>query len=135
MCFDSKIASPRNTPDGPVHQKQKKQHVRRGGRGYQEGGHIVLPEGGQQRLEDIQDVAPVRAQLSCVGPTCRQQACFRGGCGCGQSDAALSLGRNPNADALSLGRNPNTDAERYVPITGILWQGRPQVILVTAAYT
>lgn len=41
---------------------------------YQEGGHIVLPEGGQQGLEDIQDVAPVGAQLSCVGPTYKQPA-------------------------------------------------------------
>lgn len=41
-------------------------------KGYQEGGHVVLSEGGQQGLEDIQDVAPVRAQLSRVGPTCKR---------------------------------------------------------------
>ena len=74
MCFDSKFVVPKHTSDGLLHQKRSLQHFRRGRRGYQEGGHVVLPEGGQQRLEDIQDVAPVRAQLSCVGPSYKRQA-------------------------------------------------------------
>lgn len=52
--------------------------VGRGQRPDQERGHIILYEGGQQCLEDIQDVAPVRAQLSGVGAcTAEAQACYK----------------------------------------------------------
>ena len=37
---------------------------------HQEGWDIVLSEGGQQGLEDVQDVAPVRTQLSGVRAPC-----------------------------------------------------------------
>lgn len=44
--------------------------IHQAGSTYQEGRHVVLLESDQQGLEDIQDVAPVGAQLCGVGSTC-----------------------------------------------------------------
>lgn len=66
----SNLAVPRTSAPTTTEIEQIRRKV---GGAYQEGGHIVLPEGSQQCLEDIQDVAPVRAQLSRVGPTCKRQ--------------------------------------------------------------